>query len=56
LIEINYRIRGSRHGEQPTGGFMRDPGRLDVTGLSEGCCVLVERRDQRAPRKGTNGF
>ncbi|MBW2552347.1 MAG: hypothetical protein JRE73_16660 [Deltaproteobacteria bacterium] len=56
LIEINYRIRGLRHDEQPTSGFMRDPGCGDVTGLGEGCCVVVERRDQRAPRQGTKGF
>jgi hypothetical protein len=49
LIEINYRIGGFGHDEQPTSGFMRHPGRLDVTGLGEGACVVVERRDQRAP-------
>jgi len=55
LIEINYSIRGLRHGEQPTSGLMRDPGGLDVTGLGEAGCVIVQRRDQRAPRKGTKG-
>ena len=56
LIEIDYRIRGFRRREQTTGGLVRDPGRLDVTSLGEGARVGVERRDQRAPRKGTKGF
>jgi hypothetical protein len=29
--------------------LMRDLRSLDVTGLGEGACVVVERRDQRAP-------
>jgi hypothetical protein len=47
LIEIDYGIRGLRHDKQPTSGFMRDPGRLDVASVG------VECRDQRTPRKGT---
>jgi len=31
-------------------------GCLDVTSLGEGARVVVERRDQGAPRKGTKGF
>ncbi|MFZ1865951.1 MAG: hypothetical protein WAU39_17150 [Polyangiales bacterium] len=29
---------------------------LDVTSSGEGACVLAERGDQRAPRKGTKRF
>ena len=36
--------------------LMRDLRSLDVTGSGEFCGVLVERRDQRAPRKGMKGF
>jgi hypothetical protein len=49
LIEIDYRMRGFRDHEQPTSGFMRHPGRFDVTSLGEGACVVVEQRDQCAP-------
>jgi len=56
MIEIDYRSRGFRRHEQTTSGLMRDPGSLDVTSLGEGARVVVERGDQRAPRKGTKGF
>ncbi|NOQ85153.1 MAG: hypothetical protein GQ551_14190 [Myxococcales bacterium] len=56
LIEIDYRVRWFRHDEQATSRLVGDPGCLDVTGLGEGCGMLVERRDQRAPRKGRKGF
>jgi hypothetical protein len=48
-VEINYRVRGPRRRKQPTSGVVRDPGRLNVTGLSESDCMFVERRDPRAP-------
>ena len=56
LIEINYSIREFRRREQTASGLMRDPGGLDVASSGEGARVLVERRDQRAPRKGRKWF
>jgi hypothetical protein len=53
LIEIDHRDCRLRGLKEPTRRLVRDPGRLDVASSGEGCGVLVERRDQRTPRKGT---
>jgi hypothetical protein len=48
--------RGSGNLKKPTGGFMRDPGRLDDTGLGDGACAVVERGEFCAYGIGTQNL